>query len=112
MLQNILLGYANEIFLAFTLPIIGFLAMKLRAIANAKVEALSEYMDEESRKRLVTALNNVITAAENAGKAQDLNSIADYLKTMNPGDLKRLGLDNPAKLTERILTAIDARGSK
>lgn len=103
--NDILSGLANEIFLAVSLPIIAYLALKARAIVKATIDRFDAQLDEESRQRLEAAFENAIALAENTASGVNLQRVISYVERFNPGDLRRLRLGG-SKLEERTQAAI------
>ena len=104
--------YGAEIFAAFAVPIVGYLAALARRYVNAATARMDSFMDDESRARLEAAFDNAIAAAESAGKAASLNDVIGYVQKFNPGDLARFPALRGERLIERARTAIAARRAK
>lgn len=85
---------------------IGALARKYVKVASA---ALADDLDETARKRLEDAYMNAIAKAETAAGTVDLARAVEYVEKFNPGDLARLGLDNPVDLADRIKATISRK---
>lgn len=103
-----LMPYATEIFAIVATSVVAYLAAIARQYVNAAIARTEGVLDEEARRRLETAFDNAIAAAEARGSAVTLDDVIDYVKRFNAGDLGRFNLSGK-RLLDRASTAIAAR---
>ena len=114
-MQEFLITYGiTEILLPLILiPAAAAITFKARAFFAAKKALLEEHIGVVAYGRFAAALDRILTAIEaKAGDPKAVRDAADYLRKMNPGDLKTLGLDSGDKLKERIAVEIKKRAAE
>lgn len=108
-MNPIIAGFANEIFVAVTAPVVVYVAVLARSFVKAKIKELEGFMDEAARKRLEDAFENAIAYAEKKGTSVTLEAVTGYVQQFNPGDLARFKLSGEA-LKKRATAAIAKAG--
>lgn len=108
-MNEVILGFANEIFVAIATPIVIYLAALARSYVKAKIAALDSVMDAEARARIEAAFENAIAYAEKKGTGVSLDEVVGYVRRFNAGDLARFGLTGEG-LQKRAAAAIARAG--
>lgn len=114
-MQELLISYGiSEILVPLVLvPLAAAVAVKARGFFKAKKAVMEEHLGAIAYDRFTSALDRILTALEaKAGDPKAVKDAADYLRKMNPGDLKTLGLDASDKLKERIAVEIKKRAAE
>lgn len=91
-------------------PLVLYLGALARAYVRKAVALADDQLDKNAQERIIGAFDRAIALAEQKGNDADIAQVIRYVRNMNPGDLRRLGLDfNPEKLQKRAEAAVAAR---
>lgn len=102
-------GILTELYAGIAVAVFSYLGLLARTWLKTRLKVLEGVLDAQAVAGIEAAIDNAIAEAVRQGSAAKLPDVIDYLKTFNPGQLARFGLDGE-ELARRLAAGMARRG--